>query len=296
MGAPAITDGASYQNIPETTAKLEWADLVTLDLSDFDRPGGKQRLAAQLHDAIQKIGFFYLVNFGLSQEEVNDQFSLAAKIFQLPEQEKQKYERNHSLPGGPLGFQLRGNGPGQRENVELYDDPKWNSYFEDRPRPPPCVEYKEKTEKFCRHLHYHILYRLLVLTAIILKLDDEEALWKLHDYEAMSNCHMRYMLQHPSASKGEKGPVTETIRGHTDFGTFTLLFRQPIAGLQIRTADNSWKWVKPYPASITVNVADTLSALTGGLLKSSIHRVIPPPDDQKGLARLGVIYFSRPGA
>ncbi|EXJ63852.1 hypothetical protein A1O7_00187 [Cladophialophora yegresii CBS 114405] len=88
MGAPAITDGASYQSIPETTVELDWTDLVALDLSDFDRRGGKQRLAAQLHDAIQKIGFFYLVNFGLSQEEVNDQFSLAAQIFQLSEQEK----------------------------------------------------------------------------------------------------------------------------------------------------------------------------------------------------------------
>lgn len=36
--------------------KVEWADLVTLDLSQFEKPGGKERLAKQLHDAIQKIG------------------------------------------------------------------------------------------------------------------------------------------------------------------------------------------------------------------------------------------------
>lgn len=37
---------------------VDWAQLVTLDLSQFDQPGGKQRLADQLFEAIQKIGEF----------------------------------------------------------------------------------------------------------------------------------------------------------------------------------------------------------------------------------------------
>lgn len=36
--------------------KVDWADLVTLDLSQFEEPGGKARLAKQLQEAIQKIG------------------------------------------------------------------------------------------------------------------------------------------------------------------------------------------------------------------------------------------------
>jgi isopenicillin N synthase-like dioxygenase len=39
---------------------VEWADLVTLDLSQFDAPGGKQKLANQLRDAVHKVGFFYV--------------------------------------------------------------------------------------------------------------------------------------------------------------------------------------------------------------------------------------------
>lgn len=37
-------------------ATVDWADLVTLDLSKFDQPGGKQDLAAQLFDAVNRIG------------------------------------------------------------------------------------------------------------------------------------------------------------------------------------------------------------------------------------------------
>lgn len=256
--APASENAAyaRYQDTPETKAKLEWAQLVTLDLSDFDKAGGKRRLASQLTYAIRNIGFFYLVNFGLSPGEVDTQFTLAAKIFEIPEGEKAKCERDYTLPGGPLGFQLRGTGAGRRPNVELYDDPKWNAVFKDRPRPSPCYLYQRQSEAFCRHLHHHVLYRLLVVTAIILDLEDEEQLWKMHNYEGLSNCHMRYMLQHPTKEAMHNGREGEVIRGHTDFGTFTLLFRQPIAGLQILAEDGkSWRWVKPYPNSITVNVA-----------------------------------------
>lgn len=36
---------------------VDWADLVTLDLSQFDTPGGKERLAKQLDEAVHKVGF-----------------------------------------------------------------------------------------------------------------------------------------------------------------------------------------------------------------------------------------------
>jgi isopenicillin N synthase-like dioxygenase len=71
--------------------------------------------------------------------------------------------------------------------------------------------------------------------------------------------------------------------------------RQPVAALQVRPyGEEKWKWVKPLRGSITVNVADTLSFLTGGYLESSIHRVVLPPEDQRTVPRYGVIYFSGP--
>jgi hypothetical protein len=52
--------------------------------------------------------------------------------------------------------------------------------------------------------------------------------------------------------------------GHTDFGSLTLLFSQHVAGLQIRTPEGEWKYVKPVDGGITCNAADTLSFLTKG--------------------------------
>ena len=81
--------------------------------------------------------------------------------------------------------------------------------------------------------------------------------------------------------------------GHTDLGSLTLLFRQPVAALQILNSQGEWKWVKPQDGTITINTCDSLTALTGGLIKSSIHRVRTPPADQANLDRLGVLYFAR---
>lgn len=49
-----------YSHPPETKEDLPWSELVTLDLEDYDRPGGKERLAKQLEHAVHHVGFVRL--------------------------------------------------------------------------------------------------------------------------------------------------------------------------------------------------------------------------------------------
>jgi hypothetical protein len=84
-----------YVHPPETKANLPWSELVTLDLEEYDRPGGKERLAKQLEHAVHHVGFFYVKNFGIDQTLVEDQFTLAKTFFELPVSEKEKYEVNY---------------------------------------------------------------------------------------------------------------------------------------------------------------------------------------------------------
>ncbi|KIW02548.1 uncharacterized protein PV09_06004 [Verruconis gallopava] len=297
----SLKDHTRYQDVAETTADLEWADLITIDLSKFDTPGGKQELAAQLKKAISTIGFFYVINFGLTEDEVDEQFALAKALFDLPDAEKQKY-RVDPTKQGFFGWKPRGARKQQHglvDNLELYDDPKWNAVYKDFARPSVLAQNAEKVEHFQRHLSSFVLKRLLILCAIIMELPDEEALWKLHNYESASQCHLRYMLYHPRTQEElrimKEHNIEHNVYGHTDFGSLTLLMRQPVAALQVRPyGEEKWKWVKPLRGSITVNVADTLSFLTGGYLESSIHRVVLPPEDQRHIPRYGVIYFSGP--
>lgn len=45
-------------------------------------------------------------------------------------------------------------------------------------------------------------------------------------------------------------------------GSLTLLFRQPVAALQVLTKAGDWKWVRPQADALTVNIADALQFLT----------------------------------
>ncbi|KAH7068084.1 hypothetical protein BKA63DRAFT_105927 [Paraphoma chrysanthemicola] len=290
----ASATSLSYDQVSETKYELDWAELATLDLSVFDTPGGKQKLAKQLFDAIDKIGFFYIVNFGLSQEVVDRQFAIGKEVFELPTEEKLKY-RAALEEGGYNGYKpiaLREIRPGVHDNTEIYNIPKFIPEYE-RPHPQVINSHREEIEGFARHISDEVVGKLLVLLAIILELPENFFLDK-HRYDKKSDCHLRYMKYNKRTPEQNQALENIWVKGHTDFGSLTLLFRQPVAALQVRTPEGDWKYVKPYPGSITVNIADSLEFLTNGFLKSSIHRVVAPPPDQANIDRLGVLYFVRP--
>lgn len=182
-----------------------------------------------------------------------------------------------------------------KDNIEMYNMAKFTKDFEGKYDHPDLIKaHLPEIEKFHRALHSNVVLPLLRLFAMVLQLPDENYLVKQHTYEEKSEDHFRYMLYYPrteeewaEADYGKKG-------GHTDLGTVTLLFRQPVAGLQILGEDGEWSWVSAQPGTITVNLADTISHLTGGWLKSSVHRVVAPPEDQRDFKRTGLLYFARP--
>lgn len=59
-----------WERPPKTTYGLDWAHLSVIDISRFDEPGEKLRLAEQLREAIHKDGFFSVIGTGFTEEEV----------------------------------------------------------------------------------------------------------------------------------------------------------------------------------------------------------------------------------
>ncbi|CAL1717374.1 unnamed protein product [Somion occarium] len=288
----------SFNFVPETKENLDWADLITIDLSLFGTPEGKKELAKTLVKGVREDGFFYVKNFNISQERVNRQFALGKRFYELPLEEKLKYVPEGLDNGAfngyvPAGRRILDAASGLRDRTEVYNIPKFNGDFEHK-HPKIVQDFLPEIEEFARSLHSEVLDPLHVLLAIALELP-EDYFTNIHKYEVKSEDHLRYM-------KYSKYTPEENIklgrlwgRGHTDLGTWTLLFRQPVAALQIQNhITGEWKWVKPQDATLTVNASDALSLLTGGYVKSTIHRVAAPPKDQEHVDRLGLLYFSRP--
>jgi len=286
-----------YEQVPVTKADLDWADLVTLDLSLFEQPGGKEELVSQLEYAVRHVGFFYVKNFNISQEEVDRQFAFGREFYNLPLEERLKYHNIKDLESGeyngyrPAG--LRSLAPGIVDNVQVYNLPKFDG-FHHREQPAVLQDNIKEIEEFSRKCHKEVVNKLLRLFAILLELPDEDQLVVDHRYDDRGEDHLRYM-HYKARSAEENEKVGELYSpGHTDLGSITLLFRQPVCALQILNSEGNWKWVKPQDATITINTCDALTALTGGYIKSSVHRVHAPPADQAHVDRLGVLYFARP--
>ncbi|KAJ7082405.1 Clavaminate synthase-like protein [Mycena belliarum] len=298
----AVPTLGSFNYVAETKAsaeKLPWADLVTVDLSLYHTPKGRKQLAETLIRAVREKGFFYVKNFGVSQEAVNRQFAIGKAFYDLPLEEKMRYVPDNFMQGGFNGYMPAGRivvdpNTGLKDKVEVYNIPKFNGDFT-HSHPAPVSRNLAEIEEFVRTVQTKIVEPLLTLVAIALELP-EDYLRKLHQYEVKSEDHIRHAYmkcsKHPTRDNER---LAAWVPGHTDLGSFTLLFRQPVAGLQISDpVTDEWKWVKPQDAMLTVNTCDALQLLTGGYVRSTIHRVHPPPRDQQHVDRLGLLYFSRP--
>ncbi|KAM5354968.1 hypothetical protein ACJ41O_001614 [Fusarium nematophilum] len=295
MATATETVALPYVQAKETAEELEWADLATLDLSKFDKPGGKQELAVEFSKAIEEVGFFYVNNHGLSREDIDTQFALASSVLSLSNEEKLPFRA--ALEAGDYnGWKPAGTRdliPGVKDNFEIYNIPKFIPEHADRPHPEVVKRYFKTIENFSKHIHDHIVKKLLVIFAISLGLQDEEWFVKKHRYEESSGDHLRYMKYYARSDEENRKLGGVWLKGHSDMGSLTLLFRQPVAALQVLGNERKWKWVRPQTDALTVNIADALQFLTGGYLKSSIHRVVAPPKDQAHIDRLGVLYMVR---
>ena len=78
---------------------------------------------------------------------------------------------------------------------------------------------------------------------------------------------------------------------HEDINVITLLLGAEEAGLEILTRDGQWLAVNPQPGSVVVNVGDMLQRLTNHRLPSTTHRVVNPPPERRGVARLSTPFF-----
>lgn len=104
-----------------TKEPLDWAPLATIDLSRFDEPGGKQELAAQLYDAVTRVGFWVVTNTGIDDERVLRQFSIGNTFFKEPIEEKRLFKCNFA-EGEYFGYRENERwigDTGVKENIEM---------------------------------------------------------------------------------------------------------------------------------------------------------------------------------
>ncbi|KAE9393094.1 Clavaminate synthase-like protein [Gymnopus androsaceus JB14] len=284
-----------YVPHPPTQYKLDYAPLIVIDLSTFDRSHEDQvRLAQQLKDAAHNTGFWMVTGHGITDAEMNRQLSIGQAFYKEPIESKRQYPCDFSN-GSYLGYREPVRfiaDTDVKENHEALNIAKFTNEGCRFPLHDFIVPFADEIKDFQLKIWKFILKKLLILCAILLELPEQHFV-KLHDYAKKSDDYLCYKIYHPRTDEQTTCSLSTYV--DTDFGSMTLVFSgtQTVSGLQIRTPTGEWKHVKSIPGGITVNAADTLAMITDGYFKSTVHAVHRPPPDQDKFDRLALLYFLR---
>ncbi|EJD35382.1 Clavaminate synthase-like protein [Auricularia subglabra TFB-10046 SS5] len=276
-----------YEHAAPTQVQLDWVDLPTVDLSLAATREGREELARTLRAAMQEHGFFSVINHGLTPEEARRMFDIADVPFsQVAEDVKVQYVADIKGTGSYEGYKLRQYwhiSGGVRDQIEHYNV---NRDVEKREHPPALQPFLPEIARFARFNHERVLHALLRLFARGMGLP-EETFVDMHKFDAVGETSGNY----PREDGDEEKTKSVWLKGHTDIGTVTILWSQPVSALQILAKDGTWRWVRHVPNGLVINAGDALEFLSGGFYKATIHRVVQPPEDQRKQTRLGLFYF-----
>ncbi|KAH9835000.1 Clavaminate synthase-like protein [Rhodofomes roseus] len=283
-----------YPRVPVTREDLEYAGLPIIDLSMADTYEGRVELAKDVTKAMTTIGFFYIINHGLTQAQNDRMFDIANVAFDhVSEEEKQIYTTSFEKTGQYIGYKPRQQWHikgGVSDQIEQYNMD--HDIMKDE-HPKPLRPFLSEMDAFSRHCHFHVVHSILRLLAIGLELPDEEALVNVHQFSEDNESAARFMKYYPRTDDEEFKTDGVWLKGHTDIGSISVLWSQPISALQILGQDGKWRWIRHIDNALVINAGDVMEFLSGGYYKATIHRVVQPPADQRGYERLGVFYFCK---
>ncbi|TBU25818.1 Clavaminate synthase-like protein [Dichomitus squalens] len=276
-----------------TKENLDWADLPIIDLARATTPEGRAELAPLIRDAMRTHGFLYVINHGWTEAQNERIFDIANLPFEhVPDDEKKRFAGDIKKTGSYRGYKLRNYwhiDNGVRDQLEHYN--LHRSIYENQEHPKALQPVLPEIRAFAEHNHFNVLFPVLRLLALGMELP-EDTFINIHGFEAKGETYVRFMKYYPRSEEEETKTSNVWLKGHTDFGTITILWSQPVTALQILSPDGVWRFVKHIPNALVINAGDGMEFLSGGYYKATIHRVVQPPVDQRGTTRVGAFYFA----
>ncbi|RPG58802.1 MAG: isopenicillin N synthase family oxygenase [Flavobacteriales bacterium TMED191] len=272
-------------------------NIPSLDLNDFNSkdPNKKNDFVKNLGKAYEKIGFVAIENHGLSDELTKNLYKEVYNFFNLPLEDKLKYEKAEL--NGQRGYISFGRetaqGSTKSDLKEFWhfgqelsnSDPLINEY-----KPNILCEELPDFNKIGRET-FEILEKtgLSILRALAIHLKLPETYF---DQKVKGGNSILRAIHYPPIKTAPKGAVRAAAHG--DINLITILMGASAKGLEIQTRNGDWIAVTALPKQVIVNIGDMMSRLTNNKLHSSIHQVTNPPKKEWGTSRFSIPFFMHP--
>ena len=275
--------------------------IATVDISRWYAGGADaDSVATELDEGLQRAGFILVTGHGIDPNLSAAVRAAARKFFDLPEEVKARYSvsvggHGWIAPGAEANAYAEGaeTPPDLKESYSLgaetaVGDPEVDRiWFAPNVWPDEVPHLQSLVNRYTAAMR-RLADDLLALMAHSLGLPD-------NPFAALAGRPTWTMnINHypPISSVGEPEPGQFRIGPHTDFGTVTILDREPGAGgLQVFSDDDGWSDAPYDPAALTVNIGDLLEYWSGRRWPSGRHRVLPPQPHAPEEDLVSLIYF-----
>jgi isopenicillin N synthase-like dioxygenase len=300
VGPPTIT--------PEVVASM----LPVIDLSH------REAVPALLRDACLAHGFFYIVGHRLDEALGERLEGLSRQFFARDVAHKMRWRmalggrawRGYFPTGGELtsgrpdwkeglyfGSELPADHPQVCSGTPLHGANLW----------PDVPGLREAVLEYMAALT-RLGHRVMEGLALSLGLDadyfaqhytaDPLILFRIFNYPSLSRDAPGVRAVHAGAGRHGAAALTRPappevqwgVGEHTDYGLLTLLRQDDIGGLEVKTREG-WVAAQPLANSFVCNIGDMLDRMTGGLYRSTPHRVVV---NRSGRDRLSFPLFFDP--
>eukprot|EP00009_Paramoeba_aestuarina_P012878 CAMPEP_0201525402 /NCGR_PEP_ID=MMETSP0161_2-20130828/28097_1 /ASSEMBLY_ACC=CAM_ASM_000251 /TAXON_ID=180227 /ORGANISM="Neoparamoeba aestuarina, Strain SoJaBio B1-5/56/2" /LENGTH=319 /DNA_ID=CAMNT_0047925303 /DNA_START=100 /DNA_END=1059 /DNA_ORIENTATION=- len=248
--------------------------------------------AKDLMKACVETGFFYVINHSISDEKIDTVFQQSKLFFQQETSWKLNYladknGRGYTRMGEETldpKVQTQGDTKegyylgreSEEENFPLHGNNQW-------PDESIVPQWKEVMSDYIKQMG-DIGFELNKTLAVGLGFKEDY----FEPFFSRPFLTLRLLRYAPTRSVPEEGVFG--CGAHSDYGMWTLLKTDDVPGLQIQTTDKRWVDVQPLESAFIVNLGDMLERWTGGLFKSTVHRVV----NKQGKERFSIPFFFEP--
>ncbi|XP_066942656.1 uncharacterized protein [Macrobrachium rosenbergii] len=268
-------------------------DLGDLGLAHEGEPSEREwtRVAKEITDAFEKVGFVYLSRHGIPDGRIKKLFEASAAFFNLPQQDKDKYSWDLETYCGYVPVNREKLNPTSVSEVkETYNIKRADEPFPDEAVP----EFRGAMRDFVDSCE-RLASRILISMALGLDIHRNFFVDAHSRVFREGNSTALRMINYPPIIE-EKLPNSTRCGPHTDYGTLTLLFQDDIGGLQVRDqSTGNWVDAGAIPGTVLVNIGDLMQFWTSGKFTATEHRVIiPVEEDLRRQSRRSIAFFLNP--
>ncbi|XP_020913405.1 2-oxoglutarate-dependent dioxygenase htyE [Exaiptasia diaphana] len=214
-----------------------------------------QKIASQICKAFSSIGFVYLKNHGISDDEIAKVRQVSDTFFALPVEEKAKCARDsHGTNHGWVALERESLNPDRPADLKE----AFNVEVEHSKWPTSTVPDMKPSLEGLYDKCAQLAFRILKVIGIGLKIKSPDWLIKAHQNigKPINSTAMRILYYPPITNDYVIKKDQVRCGEHSDYGSITLLFQDELGGLQVLPVHGDYIPAPTLPGCVIVNIGD----------------------------------------